>query len=204
IIFSISIHFYNRYWQKSLSTQGSITSTNEKYKQLINQSDIEMSENVLILNKDKDLTLIWFDGHLDIEMKQRLEQFHEHIILCFSNDQLMTSITKIQKHKIILIVSGQHSYQTLQLLHDNDKINSFYIFCFNNQMYQDLFIDKKCSKLKGIYNEYDQLFNKLENQICSLLKYLSIFSLFDKNNKSIRNLEHESIDFKGAPIRGGR
>ncbi|CAF1133613.1 unnamed protein product [Didymodactylos carnosus] len=154
-----------------------------------------MSENVLILNKDKDLTIIWFDDHLDSEMKQRLEQFHEHVILCFSNDQLMTSIIKIQKHKIILIVSGQYSYQTLQLLHDNDKIDSFYIFCFNNQIYQDLFRDKKYSKLKGIYNEYDQLFNKLENEICSLLKHLSIFSLFDKKNKSIRNLEHESIDF---------
>ncbi|CAF1267272.1 unnamed protein product, partial [Didymodactylos carnosus] len=42
---------------------------------------------------------------------------------------------------------------------------------------------------------YDSLFQMLEKQIRSLLGHLSIFKLFNENNKSFRDLEQDGIDY---------
>ncbi|CAF1145945.1 unnamed protein product [Didymodactylos carnosus] len=110
-------------------------------------------------------------------------------------EQLLNTVDNIENYKIILIVSGQYSRQTLQLLHSNEKINSVYIFCIIKELYQDLVKNKQYSKLIRIFVEYDELFQILEKRINSLLKHLSTFTLFTQNDKSMRNLEQESVHY---------
>ncbi|CAF1114702.1 unnamed protein product [Didymodactylos carnosus] len=148
-----------------------------------------------MLNKDDDITIIWFDDKIDQEINDTLEQLHDHIIICFTISELINFIDNIQNEKIILIISGKYSRQTLTLVHNNDKIDSIYIFCLNDQFYKDLIDNKQYSKLIGIYTQYDQLFTILEKQIHLLLKHLSIFNLFDQIDKPIRDLEQESINY---------
>ncbi|CAF1315579.1 unnamed protein product [Didymodactylos carnosus] len=167
--------------------------SSQQYERLLELSDIELTNNVMILNKNEDIIIIWFDDNIDQEMKQHLTELHDHIIVSYTKDELIHSIDQIQNYKIILIVSGQYSRDTLQLLHNNTKIDSFYIFCINKQLYEDLIL--QYSKLIGIYTEYEQLLEILKQQIYLLLKHLSIFSLFNMQNKSVRNLETESIPY---------
>ncbi|CAF1065622.1 unnamed protein product [Didymodactylos carnosus] len=65
----------------------------------------------------------------------------------------------------------------------------------NKQLYQDLLDDNKYSKLMGIYVEYNDLFEALQNELCLLLQHLSIFNLFEKNSKPICDLNDESLDY---------
>ncbi|CAF1139877.1 unnamed protein product [Didymodactylos carnosus] len=66
-------------------------------------------------------------------------------------------------------------------------------FFYEIENYTDL--KKTYSKLIGIYTSYDSLFQMLEKQIRSLLGHLSIFKLFNENNKSFRDLEQDGIDY---------
>ncbi|CAF0916894.1 unnamed protein product [Didymodactylos carnosus] len=167
----------------------------QTYKRVVTQFDVVRASDIMILNKYENLTIIWFSDNIDAEIRQTLEQLHQHIILCYNYQELTDSINEIQNHKIILIVSGQNSRETLTKYHQNSKVDSFYIFCMNSQFYQDLVHDKKYSKLIGIYTEYAQLFAMLERELRSVLRHLSIFKIFEQNNKSLRDLDNESVDY---------
>lgn len=161
----------------------------------ITQEEINDSYNVFTFNKDEDLTIIWFDDQIDEEIKIMLEHSHDHIHLCYSSDELTSLIDNINNEKIILIVAGRYSRVTLSRLHENQKIDTVYIFCLNSSLYQDLIDERKYSKLIGIYTEYGSLFTILKQQIHSILKHLSSFSLFNYIDKPLRDLESESSNY---------
>ncbi|CAF1304987.1 unnamed protein product [Didymodactylos carnosus] len=165
------------------------------HTRFVQQSDIELLANVFMRNKYEDITIIWFDDNIDEVIEQKLQQMHDNIILCFNFEQLSEYVNDIQNQKIVLIVSGRYFRDTLSLYNPNEKIESIYIFCLNFQSYGGLIGDKKYSKLIGVYTQYDQLFKTLDKEIYSLSKYLSIFDLFDRNNKSVRDLEYETADY---------
>jgi hypothetical protein len=164
-------------------------------KRSITKEEIDDSKNVFTFNTDEDLTIIWFDDKIDEEIQTMLDYSHDHIQICHSFDELDTSIDLIRNEKIILIVAGRYSRETLSSIHDNDKIDSVYIFCLNSSLYQDLIDDKKYSKLAGIYTEYRCLFPILQQQIHLILKHLSIFNLFQHIDKPIRDLQYESSNY---------
>ncbi|CAF1371238.1 unnamed protein product [Didymodactylos carnosus] len=164
----------------------------------------------MLINKNENLTVLWFDDKIDIEIKNKLEHLHDHCIVCSTISDLLESINRIQNHKLILIVSnlnffifptnrlivsGQYSCETLSLVHDNENIHSIHIFCSDKQLYQDLLYNKKYPKLINIYTEYTSLFTALEKNIRSILRQLSLFKLSDMNNKTIRDLEQDSADY---------
>ncbi|CAF1478279.1 unnamed protein product [Didymodactylos carnosus] len=147
---------------------------------------------------NQNVTIVWFFEKIDIQIEKDIKKVHDHCILCTTINELTKSIDKYKNNKIILIVCGQYSRDILKEFHNHenkDKIYSFYIFCRNKQLYQDLVDDNKYSKLMDIYVEYKDLFEALQNELCLLLKHLSIFNLFVKNSKSIRDLKDESVDY---------
>ncbi|CAF4013584.1 unnamed protein product [Rotaria sordida] len=162
---------------------------------LITKEEIDESKNVFTFNTDEDLTIIWFDDKIDDEIKTMLEQSHDHVKICYSFDEMILTIDNIRNEKIILIVAGRYSRETLFRIHDNDKIDTIYIFCLNISLYQDLIDEKKYSKLLGIYTEYTSLFSILKQQIYLILKHLSIFNLINSTDKPIRDLEYESCNY---------
>ncbi|CAF3503505.1 unnamed protein product [Rotaria sp. Silwood1] len=161
-------------------------------KRLIIKEEIDESKNVFTFNTDENLTIISFDDKIDDEIKTMLEQSHDHVQICHSFDEIILTIDNIRNEKIILIVAGRYSRETLFRIHDNDRIDTIYIFCLNMSLYQDLIDEKKYSKLVVIYIEYTTLFNILIQQIHLILKHLSIFNLFNHTDKPILDLEYES------------
>ncbi|CAF1470880.1 unnamed protein product, partial [Didymodactylos carnosus] len=158
----------------------------------LNESDIEMTKTIITLNQDQNVFLIWFDNNIDIKIQNELKHLHVHFLICSTFDELMNTIDKIENNnKIILIVSGQYSRYTLHSLHSNDKIDSFYIFC----MYRDLYEDLIYSKLIGIYTEYALLHEAVEKRLHSLVNHFSIFKIYEQTNKSLRDLEQESVNY---------
>ncbi|CAF3476403.1 unnamed protein product [Rotaria sp. Silwood1] len=164
-------------------------------KRLIIKEEIDESKNVFTFNTDEDLTITWFDDKIDDEIKTMLEQSHDHVQICHSFDEIILTIDNIRNEKIILIVAGRYSRETLFRIHDNDNIDTIYIFCLNMFLYQDLIDEKKYSKLVAIYIEYTTLFNILIQQIHLILKHLSIFNLFNHTDKPILDLEYESSNY---------
>ncbi|CAF3427090.1 unnamed protein product [Rotaria socialis] len=164
-------------------------------KRSIKQEEINESKDIFTFNTDEDLTIVWFDDTIDDEIKITLEQAHDHVKICHSFDEMTSTIDNIRNEKIILITAGRYSREALFQIHDNEKIDTIYIFCLNVSLYQDLIDEKKYSKLIGIYAEYESLFTIVKQQIHLILKHLSIFNLFNHNDKPIRDLEHESNNY---------
>ncbi|CAF1337000.1 unnamed protein product [Didymodactylos carnosus] len=135
-------------------------------KRIMTPLDIESAQDVMILNKNEDITIIWHDDNLEVEIREQIECLHGTI---FTSD-----ITIISQKSII---------------------DSFYIFCIYKELYQDLLGDKRYSKLCGIYDEYGQLFDQLRKHIHSIIKHLSIFKLFNQTGKPIRDLEQEIPEY---------
>ncbi|CAF1521025.1 unnamed protein product [Didymodactylos carnosus] len=118
-------------------------------QQSLKESDINLTSNVLPVNKKDDIILIWFDNcNIDQNIKNQFEQLHDDCLQCFNITELTDSITNIIDKNIFLIISNQYSEETLQLFHDNEKLDSFYIICINKQVYQN---QKEYSKLIGVY-----------------------------------------------------
>ncbi|CAF1624664.1 unnamed protein product, partial [Didymodactylos carnosus] len=69
IYFGILQKWYHQQQQQQSSQQ---------YKRLLELSDIELTNNVMILNKNEDIIIIWFDDNIDQEMKQHLTELHDH------------------------------------------------------------------------------------------------------------------------------
>ncbi|CAF1175966.1 unnamed protein product [Didymodactylos carnosus] len=140
-----------------------------QYRRIVNQCDTGNANDVVYLNKDTDITIIWFDDNLDIVIREQIEHLHDKIIICLTNDHVTTSMDKTKNNKIILIVSGQYSRQTLTLFHNNPKIISFYIF----------YLNRNCTKIC------------IRKQLCRLLTRLPTFKLFEKPNIPIDNSQCE-------------
>ena len=161
----------------------------------ITHEEINESKNIFKFNTDEDITVIWFDDKIDLEIKTALECSHDRIQICCSLDEMIKTVEHIGNEKIILIVAGRYSRETLTLVHDNEKIDSIYIFCFNSSLYQGLLNKNKYSKLVGIYTEYKSLFSTLKQQIHLILKQLSVFNLFSSIDTPMRDLECESANY---------
>ncbi|CAF2128491.1 unnamed protein product [Rotaria magnacalcarata] len=164
-------------------------------KRSIKQEEINESKDIFTFNTDEDLTIVWFDDSIDDGIRITLEQAHDHVKICHSFDEMTSTIDNIRNEKIILITAGRYSREVLFRIHDNEKIDTIYIFCLNVSLYQDLIDEKKYSRLIGIYAEYESLFTIVKQQIHLILKHLSIFNLFNHNDKPIRDLEHESNNY---------
>ncbi|CAF0976894.1 unnamed protein product [Adineta ricciae] len=164
-------------------------------KRTITHEEIAISKAVFTFNTDEDLTVIWYDDQLDDSIRLLLEHSCDHTQICYSLNELITVLDNIINEKIILIVAGRYSRQALSSVHIHDVIDSIYIFCFNRSYYEDLLEGNQYPKLLGIYTEYQALFTALEKQIHCLLKHLSIFNLFSRIDKPIRELEHESASY---------
>ncbi|CAF1110531.1 unnamed protein product [Didymodactylos carnosus] len=148
------------------------------FKRNITEEQIETMSNLVLLTRDEDITLIWFDENIEQEITGKLNETHDHIQFYLTFELLNDAIAQVKNEKILLIVCGKYSHQTLTSMHDHEKIHSIYIFCIDKQSYQNLVddgSDKKCSKLVGIYIEYDQLFEQVGKQVIATLKHLSTF-----------------------------
>jgi len=73
--------------------------------------------------------------------------------------QLVCEQIKKRKKIFILLCSGSASEKIFDYCSNMEQIREYYIFCFKKEKYEPLL--KKYSKLKGVYNLFDVLLDKL-------------------------------------------
>lgn len=147
------------------------------------------SPNVLRCNINlEDFTVIWVDCSIDKsdDCLDTLKHFRTVVnyIKTFDNiDDCMNYIIECATEKLFLITSGQFSLEIISKVHSLSQIEYIYVFCFNEQKYQQLAIDYK--KIHGIFIDRHNLITKLKEDI--------INSTANKNfiENTIRNINDD-------------
>ncbi|CAF1340202.1 unnamed protein product [Didymodactylos carnosus] len=155
---------------------------------VISKDESKEADDILNTKTGEDITLIWYDQKIDIEIQTLMDNTNDCNYLCYTSEQLKEEVEKNVNEKIILIVSGQLAQETLSTFHGKDDIDSVYIFCKKSQQYQPLIDSKKYPKLVGIYTQYKELFDVIQKQLRILIK----FRIFSQKPKAFRLLSNDS------------
>ncbi|CAF3956013.1 unnamed protein product [Rotaria sordida] len=154
-------------------------------------------------NQNKEeTTLIWCDKNIDIhdDTKKRtelLQQVNDYILICSNLDTCLEYINQIKTEKLFLILSGQSADEMIDKVHDYKQVDSIYIFCINNIKYEHYLKEdhEKYYKLVGIYTEHEPLLRAIQENIHYLIKQSQATSLFEQDERSMRNLSSELHNF---------
>ena len=124
-----------------------------------------------LLGKSKlPLNIIYYDENLRDQGKENSDNctfFQMHLTGTFYGChnfqlfQLVCEEIKKRKKQFILLCSGSASEKIFNYCADMNQIREYYIFCFQKEKYEPLL--KKYTKLKGVYNLFDELLDKLFN-----------------------------------------
>ena len=107
--------------------------------------------------------------------------------------KLVCQKIKGSKKKFILISSGSSAEKIYPYSSNIDELEKYYIYCFNKERYMPLM--SKYSKLKGIYNDFDELKNALYSINATENNYIKSSNLitFDEYSKIYIRLHYEFI-----------
>jgi tetratricopeptide (TPR) repeat protein len=152
------------------------------------------SENA---NKES-ITLLWFDPNIgsgqDTEQtKQKLRSINDYVVLHTDCDQCVADIQAIKTEKIFLITSGSKAFQLLPHVAHLRQVDSIFIFCFEKDHYQRL--TTQFPKIIGIYARLGHLCSSIRHEINLVDKQLQTFNVFDRHQRSIKDLSQQSGEF---------
>ncbi|CAF2562620.1 unnamed protein product [Rotaria sp. Silwood2] len=136
-----------------------------------NNSESSLSYPPNILRCDinlEDFTVIWVDFLINKsdECLETLKHFRTVInyIKTFDNiNECVDYIIECSTEKLFLITSGLFSLDIVPKIHSLSQIEYIYIFCFNENKYQQLTINY--NKIHGIFIDRNNLINKLKEDI---------------------------------------
>ncbi|CAF2242730.1 unnamed protein product [Rotaria magnacalcarata] len=143
-------------------------------------------------NKES-ITIIWFDPRIgsddDIEAaKERIRSMNDFVIFTTDLDECVKYIKLVETEKIFLIAS-EILAQTSSL----PQIDSIFIFSRKTDQYEQLL--SKCSKITGVYAQFDDLRQSIKEQVNFANRQIPAFSFFDQREKSTKDLSKESSEF---------
>ena len=148
---------YSTDWNQNVKNKG-----NEYHSQ-------NFKQNVILKSKKYNLNILYYDEHLkDYEENSDNCSFIEMNINgtfygCHNFNLFKIVCEKIIKNKkeFILISSGSSAKKVFDYCSNIKEIREFYIYCFQKEKY--LSFMNQYSKLKGVYNIFSDLKNKLYN-----------------------------------------
>ena len=173
-------------------------SVKEKNNEKIENYQTNLKKNEI---KVYNLNILYYDEHLinNKENSDNCSFINTNINGTFygcHNFELFKIVCekiKLNKKEFILISSGSGAKKVFDYCLNLKEIREFFIYCFNKEKYLPLM--KKYSKLKGVYNIFNDLQNKLYNieemkieNICS-----SNLIFFEDYSKKYIKLHYEFI-----------
>jgi len=158
--------------------------------------DIELSPITWFEN----ITLIWLDASIhnsndtDVELTKSLFQQITNKAFFFDNiDDCRNYVKSISNNKIIFVVSGAHASISIPELHKLEQIHSILIFCMYSDRYQ--LLKDQYIKINGIFTDQKTLIETVRDIVDLLGKETDVFVLYNKMQKSSRDLTKESASF---------
>ncbi|CAF2999200.1 unnamed protein product [Rotaria sp. Silwood2] len=148
----------------------------------------------------QNYTLIWLDKYVnnsndnDVQLTKFLFDKLTDKVLFFDNvNDCNNYVKKTSNKKIILVVSGAFANICIPKLHNFQHIHSILIFCMQSYLYQSL--KDQYSKIIDIFTDQKILIKNVQEIIDMLEKENDIFLIFNKSQKSLRDLTKESPSF---------
>ncbi|CAF1426629.1 unnamed protein product [Adineta steineri] len=164
-------------------------------------SENDEDDNTFHGNQE-NITLIWYDKRIDLNSKDiqltktMLKEINDYILLFTNLDFCIQYIESIKSEIIFLIVSGSDAHNLLSKVHNLRQIDSIFIFCMDKLKYDTTLIEKgDYYKIIDIFTEQSSLIKSIERTIQLVERQMDIFSLYNENQKSTRNLTKESALF---------
>ncbi|CAF2941549.1 unnamed protein product [Rotaria sp. Silwood2] len=172
------------------------TNANESKKNSTKTTNSSSSENT-----NEDFTVVWFDQYMDeienqedVELTKGLLRQLNYYVLFFTKPQACIDYLKsVSKEKIFLIISGSYAVEHLDTIHSFKQIDSIFIFCFCEEKY--IYLQKKYSKIVGVFVEQTSLIDSLTNNVDLVTKQAATYALLDGKQSSTRYLTRESAAF---------
>lgn len=148
-------------------------------------------------NKE-DIQLIWLDANINdsmscTHMKSALLALNPVSQFFTDIDQCVIFIKTIRFERVVLIVSGAFAGTVLPQIHSDRTVAAIFIFCDNYQNDVPLLDDYEL-KIK-IFTDQDSLLMSIRETISLIRKQTLVFNLFDKKQKTTRDLSRESASF---------
>ena len=149
------------------------------------------------VNKEST-TLIWFDPKIgssedNENTKQQLRSINDFVVFHANLDECAAFIQSTEKEKIFLITSGSKASQLLPLVAHLRQVDSIFIFCIKQDRYQQLI--SEYPKIIGVYARLDDLCSSIRHEIELVDQQLQTFSMFDRHQKSTKDLSQQSGEF---------
>ncbi|CAF1448532.1 unnamed protein product [Adineta steineri] len=164
-------------------------------------SENDEDDNTFHGNQES-ITLIWFDKSIDLNSKDiqltkaMLKEINDYTLLFTNIDACIQYIESIKSETIFLIVSGSDAHNLLSKIHNLRQIDSIFIFCMDKLKYDKTLVEKRdYYKIIDIFTEQSSLIKSIQRTIQLVERQMDIFSLYNKNQKSIRDLTKESASF---------
>ncbi|CAF4663565.1 unnamed protein product, partial [Rotaria sp. Silwood1] len=152
-------------------------------------------------NKNQEeITLIWYDKNIGIRDDTKktielLQKINDYVLICSNRETCIEKIGQIKTEKIFLILSGSSAQDILDEIHDHQQIDSIYIFCMKREKYEMYLNNDKYYKVIGIYIQYTPLLIALQENMRYCIKQSEAASLFDQDERAMRNLNRDINDF---------
>ncbi|CAF1288847.1 unnamed protein product [Rotaria sordida] len=158
------------------------------------------STNSLSRGPNKEsITLIWFDHQIGTEKDtniiiERLREINDYLLLHKDLNKCITEIKSIQNERVFLITCDSQASQIIPCVNSLSQVEAIFIFGVDKNKDQKL-LDKH-KKIVDIFIDLDSLCVAIQKYIRVIHKQLEIASFFTNNEKSIKNLFEDSIDFR--------
>ncbi|CAF3958648.1 unnamed protein product, partial [Adineta steineri] len=164
-------------------------------------SENDESDNTSNKNQES-ITLIWFDKNVDLNSKDiqltktKLKEINDYTLFYNNLDSCIQYIESIKSEIIFLIVSGSDAHNLLSKIHNLRQIDSIFIFCMDKLKYDKILFGKgDYYKIIDIFTEQSSLIKSIERTIQLVERQMDVFSLYNKNQKSTRDLTKEAASF---------
>lgn len=149
-------------------------------------------------NKE-NTTLIWFDSQIGVDESTytiiaRLRQINDYLLVHKDLNECVTEIKSIKSETIFLITCGSQALQLLPQVTSLSQVHAIFLFCVDKRKYQKLVDEYR--KVVDIFTDLDSLCVSIQKQVRMVNKQLEVVNFVTNNEKSIKDLSEESIDFR--------
>ncbi|CAF1166857.1 unnamed protein product [Adineta ricciae] len=153
----------------------------------------------------ENVALIWLDSYNNIsspntETTLSLLQVYTNFVVTYTDPQLCVDYIKyIEKEKVVLVVSGALCRNVLPDICHLPAVDSVLIYCKNRQLHEQLRLDY-APKVANIVTDHETLEKALNQQFVLLWKQAMVYSFFNEQQKSTKELTKDAAAFLWAQM----
>ena len=140
------------------------------------------------------LDLVTDNGPKYNRKESRILEINPVAVCCSDHTQCITFINSARNEKTILIIWSGYSDDLLSKVHNYPLLLAVFLYSEKRSYVHDR-ICSKYSKIIGVFTDQDALINQVSEVMKVMGRMVVAFSLFDQQQRSVRNLSKTSASF---------